>query len=42
MVGVDSIPSSIIGTAFPVTFVHTCDSGVDWHWRGKGSHCQRR
>ena len=29
MVGVDSIPSSIIGTASPVTFVHTCDSGVD-------------
>lgn len=32
MVGVDAIPSSIIGTASPVTFVHTCDSGKDWHW----------
>lgn len=29
MVGVDSIPLSIIGTASPVTFVHSCDSGVD-------------
>ena len=29
IVGVDSIPSSIIGTASPVTFVHSCDSGVD-------------
>lgn len=29
MVGVDSIPLSIIGTASPVIFVHSCDSGVD-------------
>lgn len=29
MVGVDSAPSSVIGTVSPFTFVHSRDSGVD-------------